>query len=483
MMYINWEKHLDFDSNIVSPNMREIIFVKGSSYEMGKQYGAEVGDMIKRNFCVVAGDALRNHTKEKIVSKLEVIVEEIRKKTPDIIDWYKGIADGSGLSFGEVVLINMQLWLTDPYLMCSTIAATKSATCSQETIVGVNGDITYNMSGYGVILVAYPESGNAFITLPQLAGQLGANFVMNDKGLIITFDGGESELPEDTSFGYADFISAAVHTVSKCDEVNEAEKFLKDLCVAGGWIFLLADANKKLEILEHTSDRDYVRLPGENGEVDFINAANHFIHKEMRKSSLSYEENKESYMRYDAETQLLKDNIGDLSLEKMMDILACHNTYENGVWKENVWGVVEGNYTPEMRAPDFRTGTRCFGIAEECTAYILQGTADTHCSYMPESTGKYCKIQLLPTPRDTVYMMEENAIYETWLAAKRLSESTEQLQMNVPKLDDAKRHIAVGKNYLAKANLYSEFDDEEARKHYGYAASEFEYAYIKALLV
>lgn len=64
MITINWDKHLDFDAQVPPPGMREVIFVKGTPYEMGKQYGEKTKKMIKRNFCLVAGDALKNYTKE-----------------------------------------------------------------------------------------------------------------------------------------------------------------------------------------------------------------------------------------------------------------------------------------------------------------------------------------------------------------------------------------------------------------------------------
>ena len=219
--------------------MREVIFVKGTPYEMGKQYGEKTKKMIKRNFCLVAGDALKNYTKEQLIARVELLSKDIAEKAPEIHDWYRGIADGSGMTYGEIALINIQLWVSIPYMMCSQIAATKEATADGKTIAGVNGDITYNMSGYGVTLLAFPDEGNAFVTFPQLCGQMGANFAMNEKGLIATFDGGESELEEDTQFGFADFISALVYATFKCDTAAEAEKTISSLGIqVDGYISL-----------------------------------------------------------------------------------------------------------------------------------------------------------------------------------------------------------------------------------------------------
>ena len=141
------------------------------------------------------------------------------------------------------------------------------------------------------------------------------------------------------------------------------------------------------------------------------------------------------------------------------------------------------NYTPEMHAPDFRTGTRGFGVAEDAIAYMLHGTADTAVSFMPGSKGKYAKIQLKHTPDEVLFAFEDDAVLAAWEAAERMALTGDRTKEKLDILDEAKRHIYAGKNYLAKLKVYNVFDEEEARKHYGYAASEFSYAYVLAQTV
>lgn len=483
MITINWDKYLDFDAQTPPPAMREVVFVKGTPYEMGKQYGAQKKEMIKRNFCLVAGDALKNYTKEQIVERVTLLSKDIATKAPDIHEWYKGIADGAEMSYGDIALINIQLWVSIPYMMCSSVAATGDATADGKTIAGVNGDITYNMSGYGITLVAFPSEGNAFVTLPQLAGQLGANFAMNDKGLIITFDGGESEQPEDTKFGFADFISAMVLGVWKNDTAEAANEYLKTLEISGGWIYLMADKTGKMCILEHTSAHDATRYPGDYGEKNYIHAANHFIDPEMRKSSIEYKLNEDSYHRYDTEEKIMSDMLGEMTLDKMMRMMASHDSWIDGEWIRDTWGLEQSWFSPEMHSPDFRTGTRGFGVAEDCDAYILHGSEDPAVSYIPGSTGKYAKIPVRSTPDEVLEGMENDAVMEAWEAAKRIRDKGYSVESDNKLIDMAREHIFAGKNYISKLNLYKTFDEEEARKHYGYAASEFSYAYVISQLI
>lgn len=481
---INFEKYLDYDTSIPPPSVREIIFLQGSPYEMGRQYGMQAKDMIKRNFCLVAGDALKNYSEEQIVRRVALLTHEIPGKTPEIDQIYQGIADGAGMSYGDIALINMQLWMSIPYLMCSTVAAKGSATEDGKLIAGVNGDVTYNMSGYGVTLVVFPEDGNSFITLPQLAGQLGSNFAINEKGLIITFDGGESERDGDKNFGYADFISAMVYSVWKSDNAAEALDQLKRIKVAGGWIYLLGDSGGELMINEHTWNKDAVRYPGDNGEKEYINAANHFIIEEMRESSIPFENNKDSYYRYDTERKLLEDNLGNLTLEQMMGILSCRDSFIDGEWRRDMWAVESSAFSPEMSSPGFRTGTRCFGVAEDRIAYILHGTADRYNSFMPESTGTFAKIPLKETIEEVTAAMEEDAVMEVWKAARRLYGRDEVSERQERMMDVARRHIWEGKNIRSKAIIYKAMGrEEEARRQMGCAASNFSAAYIKAQII
>ena len=487
MLKINYDKNLDYDHQVPPPGMREIIFVKGSSYEMGLQYGKYAREMIKRNFCLVAGDALKFFTKDEIAARVELLISEMEEKTPDICAWWKGIADGAGMTYGEVALINLQLWLTIPGMKdtayCSSIAATKSATADGKTIAGVNGDVTFNMSGYGVTVVAFPDKGHSFITLPSLAGQLGGNFAMNEKGLVVTFDGGGLKVKEHRRVGYADFISAMVYVVSNAGTAEEANEIFKSLGVGGGWIFMFADSNKNIMITEHTSLMDHTRYPGDHGEKDYIHAANHYISEGM-KDLCAPAGNEDSWFRYDAEEQLLRKDQGDLTLEKMMDILACKSIYDGEKWSdEHIWEVADSFNTPEMGAPDFRTGTRGFGVTEDATAYVLHGTAYAINSFMPESTGKYCKIPLLGTMNAITRKMEEFAVMETWALSGKLYGISDISDHTMALVDKAKRHVWIGKNYLSNAAVIASDNEEDARKYYGLAASEFSYAYITAQLV
>jgi hypothetical protein len=484
MMQINWDKYLDYNEKNCPPSMREIIYVRGTDYEMGYQYGSQTKEMIKRNFCLIASDALQNFTKEEVLNKIEPMEKIISERTPEISQWYQGIADGAGMSYGDVVLINLQLWTCIEGMMCSTIAAKDSATEDGNLILGINGDVTYNMSSYGVTLVCFPENGNTIVTLPQLAGQLGSNFVLNDKGLAITFTGGESNRPKDRTLAYADFIGAMFTIGCQCSNAVEAKKKFLELDVMSGWNYLFADINKEMSIIEKTSALFHERKPGDHGEKDFILATNHFVDEGMRLASHDYEENMDSYFRYDTEKKLLEENLGHLNLENMMAILGFKQFWDGERWNtEDVWDEFKSDFTPEMCSANFRTGTRCFAVPEEKTAYILHGCSEAVTSYMPRAKGKFAKIMLADTEEEMTSVMEEDAVVQVWKAAAKIVGKDKEEIAAVNMIDEAKEHLWIGKNYLAKARLARACGNDEARCLYGKAASELSYAYIIAQII
>lgn len=484
MAKINFNKFFSFDSYELPPSMKEIIFVKGTPYEMGVQYGKHCRNYIYRNFCIIAAEALQFFNEDELIARIDMLIKDMRDKTPEITQWWEGIAAGAGMTYEEIALVNLHLWLCNPAMsystQCSTIAATKSATVDHKTIIGVNGDVTFNMSGYGLTLVAFPDGGQSFLVNPTLAGQMGGNFALNENGVAITFDGGGLTEQSQQRIGYAEFISAMVHVISKAKSAKEANEIFKSLGVGGGWIFTFADKNKNIMVTEHTAILDRTRFPGDNGEQDYIHCANHYIHEDMR-NFCGVDGNEDSWFRYDAERQLLEQELGRLDLTKMMNILGCKAIYSGGHWHENeIWEVAGSFCTPEMGAPDFRTGTRAIAVLEDCTAYILHGTSYVINSYMPGSKGKFFKIPVLGEMVSIVRQMESDAVMAVWSLSDKLYKC-ENITSDVMKVvDEAKAHVWIGKNILAKAILA---ENEESRKYFGLAASEFSYAYIKAQLI
>lgn len=482
MALINWDKYIGYEAEQLPPAIRPILFLHGTHYEMGVQYGKTVSGMIKRNFCLVAGDVLARFSREEVEEKVQMFEAHMAEITPEIKDLWKGIGDGAGLDYWDIAMINFQLRLSYPGLMCSTVGAFGSATKEGEPIIGVNADVTFNMSGYGVTLIIEPDKGHLCIVNAQLAGQTGSNFAMNEKGLVITLTGGEHVRKEDTQFGYADQCSLVTYLAMSCDNADDAQKRFSEMELAGGWIFLFADETGRMMITEHTSAMERIRFPGDHGEKDYLLAANHFLDEEMRVSS-KLVGNEDSYYRFETEKKLIEGADEPLTVKDLMDILGSRDYWDGTAWHFDAWGEETCMNTPEMRAPDFRIGQRCFALPKEKTAYIMQCGEDRFNAFVPEATGQYSKIALGENMLKTVALLEENACHDVWEAGHTLSDGKNTKGSLISLLDQAKASIWRGKNHQANARILQTNDMVATRDSAEKAANEFQNAYVKAQII
>ena len=106
-------------------NVYSVCFVSGSPYQMGYQYGQEAKDLIVHNVCVARANALAQfHTWDAVLAAMKASSDIVAAKTPEELQIWQGIADGAGISYDEVRLLNMGFLGPS----CSTIYAWGGAT-------------------------------------------------------------------------------------------------------------------------------------------------------------------------------------------------------------------------------------------------------------------------------------------------------------------------------------------------------------------
>ena len=174
----------NFDASAPYPSVLPVYFVSGTPYEMGYQYGQEAKDEIVHNTCVARASALQTYrTWAAVVAAMQDGAARVVAKTPDVPEIWHGIADGAGLSYEEIVLLNVALSQAPA---CSTISVWGGATKDHQLIAGSNGDTGWLAGGMqGCVLVAYPDSGNSFISSTPQCGAWDGIRSMNDKGLVL----------------------------------------------------------------------------------------------------------------------------------------------------------------------------------------------------------------------------------------------------------------------------------------------------------
>jgi len=291
----NPEKNPD----ILPPDILPVIFLSGSDYEMGYQYGLQAGKYIEINKEAAWASALENYSYDEVLKAIKINQYYIIEYTPENIEIMKGMADGAraagcDINYTDIVLLNITIpdlkvstYHEDagkdnlpPEKGCSVSSAWGSAT-KDGKLIGLD---TLDGSGearYGVILVVFPDNGNNYICGAD-AGEIGDHFLMNNKGLFFgNSGGGGSPRKIDDNFGIC-WATSMPHVVRFADNAIEAKDMISPWQINTPENFHFVDIYGNSFVVEKTSAIYAVRKSGDFGERDFMFSTNNYLHKKMK---------------------------------------------------------------------------------------------------------------------------------------------------------------------------------------------------------
>jgi hypothetical protein len=226
---------------VLPPGILPVVIISGSDYEMGYQYGQQVGQYLEKEKEAKWASALQTLSREKVLRMLKGNQFYINKYTPENIEIMKGIADGataSGfrLSYSDVLLMNCTLPDPEtsnfpsgaekdslPIKKCSVSSAWGGAT-TDGRMIGMD-TLDSGEAAYGIIIMAFPDTGNNYICGAQ-AGEIGDHFLMNNQGLFVgNSGGGGSPRDNDTNYGLS-WSCSLTHIVRFANSAYEARDML-----------------------------------------------------------------------------------------------------------------------------------------------------------------------------------------------------------------------------------------------------------------
>ncbi|RLF08995.1 MAG: hypothetical protein DRJ62_07500, partial [Thermoprotei archaeon] len=218
---------------------------------MGYQYGYQAGKYISLVKDGLWSTLLEKYDKETILTKLSEYESYVANELPEVdyLEILRGIAAGAqdagyNVTYWDVLLINYQVefeWIPLPET-CTNMAAWGNATADGKLVVGSNFDYPRGRCySYIVMIIAYPENGNAFISF-GVAGRLGNNFQMNDKGLVHASNKGPNARPEDIGYGVTDFIIGP-YIAMTCSTAEEAKDVFLRFTPTNGINHMVVDVN------------------------------------------------------------------------------------------------------------------------------------------------------------------------------------------------------------------------------------------------
>ncbi len=406
----------------IKSNGLKVLHLKGTSYERGYQYGHmmkdEIEDALKSGttlFAVYIGDGDYDLGLKRIFKGKE----EMEKYIPyEFLDEMKGMADalidlGSDLTYDDIVMWNT---INDSKMLhkgpcsiednnsvgnripffpqggCMCAAAWGDATSDGSMIVGKNMDwySTPEMRKNPLVLVVKPTDGGYGYLAPVYPGWITCIEGINEKGISTGLQISKSDVETMKGAGWH-FLTALVLKYS--DSIEDAITTLTVYPRPCGNIFEVCDAKtNKAVVVETTANALALRYPVKGKNLLWTtNHFNCYPGWEGYNGSVNMPAQQEKFYKLDLSTvdswqetipmwtngrfvrsrQLLNENYGEISVEKMINLLSdrfCMKQKKNVEWDDlhaaciaDVWSVDKelANikfYKSDKKAPVLYTG-------------------------------------------------------------------------------------------------------------------------------
>lgn len=273
------------------PNVRPVIVLQGSDYEMGYQHTRQIIQIFGKYYLEGAATVKRG---EKAIAAIKKSEEYIKKYTPWAIDYIKGMSDGCIEAGIPMTYFQMFAYFlrTNGLQDCSGWAAWGNATKDGKLICGGSADNEIRVGSkveyrYNVNIMLFPKTGNNYVFSPPsgASGHPG----MNNKGVVNVHHGATGyfdryQNPEKGSSGEGvPRVFLLMHCLRFANSAEEA----KDIALSipdpeqrqgGMW----ADIKGNALVIENKDNPRVIRRPGDNGERDFLYATNNLFSEELK---------------------------------------------------------------------------------------------------------------------------------------------------------------------------------------------------------
>jgi len=351
-----------------------LIHIKGStSYERGRQYGLQAKDGImscirgyKVHFKSLAGVAW-----EEIKEKSLLYIKMAEKEMPDILEEARGVADGSGTDFSEIMALNCRYEvLNHPAKKksieeneCTTYAVLPESMEGGKMVFGQNWDYRPFTLDHTLLLHIEEEDGMRIMGLAE-AGSLMRNG-FNTKGVGVCasslksrYDSHEIGLP--TTF--------LRRRILKSGSLEEAEGLIRSWKRSVSNNFLIASQNGTAADFEVIPDKEYKLLPSEG----ILTHANHFL------ADRSVEASRSPKFRGERLEELLRKRQGKITIDYIKECLRDHQG-----WPESIC-----THTPP--------GNTDINLMWQTNASMLYDFSEStlHLCYGPPCEGEYLTYRL-----------------------------------------------------------------------------------------
>lgn len=296
-----------------------VLSLSGSPYDVGLQHGRKIRELVRGyySFCRI----LLNDVPEDLVSTtLSKVEDGLRGGYPEALEEMRGIADGSRLSYEDVLLMNFSSEVrSQASAGCTAFAATNGATMSGQPIMGKTRDMAFQ--AYFPFQIAMrvrtPERAEVFLA-EAFSGMAVTGCGMNEHGLGLTLNIIISISDADDSVGIQRAFLARL-ILERCKSVEEVlDLFSKTDLAYQGANFLVCDAEGECALVEKSHRHQAVIRP----EDGVIASTNHFTDPGMRQFDRVFTQ--PTRIRIERMASLLESARGKIDLSMAKGFLRDH---------------------------------------------------------------------------------------------------------------------------------------------------------------
>src|SRR4030042_2676502 len=289
--YLTQEVEIPFAGEVpLVPNVRPVIVLQGSDYEMGYQHAQQIIQIFGKYHLEGAAKVKRE---EKDITAIKKSEEVIKKYTPWAIDYVKGMSDGCIEAGIPMTYFQMLAYFTgiggSSGEDCTGWAAWGSATKDGKLICGGSGDHEIRLGSkygyrYEVNIMFFPKTGNNFVFSPPSGGA--GHPGMNNKGVVNVHHGttGYYDRYQNPGKGSSGEIVPKVFLLMHCLRFANSAEEAKDIALSvpsrqgGMW----ADTKGNALVIENKDNPRVIRRSGDNGERDFLYSTNNLFSEELK---------------------------------------------------------------------------------------------------------------------------------------------------------------------------------------------------------
>jgi isopenicillin-N N-acyltransferase-like protein len=289
----------------IHPSPAPIYRVQGSHREMGRQLGEQANNQIAhsieaaRNFIESASEYLELDWHSAQIQSRKYI-PFAQERYPQYVEELMGMAEGAGVSFEDLALINAMEAVTSDALhleKCTSMAVNETRT-EDGHVLAVHNEDWLPWDEEDVYLIqAKPDDEPAFLAMTY--GSLLPNIGVNSYGLAQCCD---SVYPRDSRIGIPRVVVSRAVLGSK--SISEAIRHMLVPHRAAGYNHMLMHESGEMYNVE-VSARQFAILPAENG---YLVHTNHYLDPKMQAIEYEPDELISTRVRYYRAKRLLTTN-------------------------------------------------------------------------------------------------------------------------------------------------------------------------------